>query len=338
MKFTSAFVLAALPYLVNAVPSPASKAGRLEIPISKRAPPQDVSFWAGHVNSVKNKYLRNFAAFERNTGSKHPLAASLALASRRGNSAVQLTDNGEILWYDGIAVGTPPKTFTVDFDTGSSDLVLPGTDCTANCEGHTLYDPSWSSTSEITKQPFKLSYGDGSSVQGTVFLDTVALAGFQATNQSVGDSSQYSDGFSLPRFPSDGLMGMAFKQISEFNASPVFQTLVEEGMVSDPVFAFRLGTSGSKLDVGGIDQASLKGDISYTNVIEEGFWQVKTDALKVGGQTTSSNFDAIIDSGTTLIVGPTAEVAKLYEAAGGMDASQTVGPGMYTSAFLWRFN
>ena len=62
-------------------------------------------------------------------------------------------------------------------DIGSGDLFLPGTDCTVNCEGHTLYDPDASSESSDTNTPFSLAFGDGSTVQGTVFRDTVTIAG-----------------------------------------------------------------------------------------------------------------------------------------------------------------
>ena len=65
----------------------------------------------------------------------------------------------------------------VDFDTGSSDLFLPGPDCGSTCSGHTTYDPSSSSTSKDVGKSFSLAYGDGSTVSGEQYTDTVSIAG-----------------------------------------------------------------------------------------------------------------------------------------------------------------
>lgn len=64
----------------------------------------------------------------------------------------------------------------------------------------------------------------------------------------------------MDQFPPDGLMGMGFKEISEFGADPVFQTLVAEGATSVSEFAFKLASSGSELFLGGVDnQAFVNG-------------------------------------------------------------------------------
>lgn len=74
----------------------------------------------------------------------------------------------------------------MDYDTGSSDLFLPASTCDSTCSGHTLYDPSSSSTAQALGQPFNLSYGDGSTVSGDQYTDTVEIAGLTSTNQTLG--------------------------------------------------------------------------------------------------------------------------------------------------------
>lgn len=61
-------------------------------------------------------------------------------------------------------------------------------------------------------------------------------------------------------------MGMAFPSISVFQASPVVQTLIAEGQLSDPVFAFNLASSGSELLIGGVDASMYTGSFTYTPV------------------------------------------------------------------------
>lgn len=131
-----------------------------------------------------SKFENGFAAYEANTGEPHPLADGFvpwptANLTRRatGSAGNALVDDDGELWQGTISVGTPPVTYTVDFDTGSSDLFLPGPSCTTNCKGHKKYQPSSSSTSADARQKFSLAYGDGSTVQGEQYTDTVSISG-----------------------------------------------------------------------------------------------------------------------------------------------------------------
>ena len=68
-------------------------------------------------------------------------------------------------------------SYTVDFDTGSSDLFVPSSSCGSTCEGHKVYDPSVSSTSRRLGHSFSLAYGDGSTVYGEQYTDDVTISG-----------------------------------------------------------------------------------------------------------------------------------------------------------------
>jgi cathepsin D len=151
-----------------------------------------------------------------------------------------------------------------------------------------VYNPSASSTSIDLGMTFSIEFGDGSTVSGEQFIDTVGIAGLtvsiyiyhiiiishgpgfvQATTQTLGDASTYSSGFNIDQFPSDGLMGMAFPEISEFNAPPVFQTLVAEGQTTQPVFGVKLATNGSELFLGGVHTSLFSGAFTFINVTQE---------------------------------------------------------------------
>ncbi|KAJ8086387.1 hypothetical protein PM082_005210 [Marasmius tenuissimus] len=167
---------------------------------------------------TENKIQRGFKAFKQNKGFSHPLDRKKI--GKRDVGKGDLTNADEALWYGIISVGTPPTDFTVDFDTGSSDLFLPGANCRVNCDGHKIYDTSFSSTAQDKRDTFALAFGDGSVVEGEVFSDTVAFADLIATDQAVGAATQYSDGFAIDQFPPDGLLGMGFPEISEFKENP----------------------------------------------------------------------------------------------------------------------
>lgn len=129
------------------------------------------------------KYEDGFASYMSNTGVPHPLSQVLTAgveknASANGKRATSMSlqdDNNGELWQGSIEVGTPPQSFTVQFDTGSSDIFIPGPNCNSQyCSGHKKYQPAQSSTSADLGRNFALSYGTGS-VQGRQYNDTVSF-------------------------------------------------------------------------------------------------------------------------------------------------------------------
>ncbi|KZT25193.1 acid protease [Neolentinus lepideus HHB14362 ss-1] len=328
-------ILELLPLLAAASPAPSNG---YRIPLKKRStmtnPDGTVNAPALRrgVDDSMAKMKRGFAAYEKNTGMKHPLDTATDSHSKRKTGSVRLTDYDQELWYGQISVGTPPKTYTVDFDTGSSDLFLPGPNCDdTNCAGHKVYNPSQSSTSVDVHETFSLMYGDGSSVSGEQYNDTVTIAGLTAKQQRLGAASTYSSGFSKDNFPADGLMGMGYKSISEYDADPVFASLVAQGQTTEPVFAFNLASTGSELFIGGTDGSKYTGGLTYTPVTNQGYWQVNLQSVEFRGRQVLGQIDSIIDTGTTLIVGDEGRVRELYDAIpGSQDATLQVGMGFFT--------
>jgi hypothetical protein len=108
-------------------------------------------------------------------------------------------------------------------------------------------------------------------------------------------------------------MGMGFQSISEYNAPPVFQTLVKTGKTTEPVFAFKLSDSGAELTIGGTNNALYTGGFTAVPVTQEGYvstaivvlrithpmfdryWQVDMDAVSVGTKKALGTTSAIID-------------------------------------------
>ncbi|KAF9219141.1 acid protease [Gyrodon lividus] len=184
--------------------------------------------------------------------------------------------------------------------------------CGRSCDGHDRYAPDDSSTSVDLDRTFNIEYEDGDSVPGNLYNDTVLVAELRATEQIVGVASAYPAGMRFPAFLADGLMGMAFRDISTYDASPVFQTLISE------------------LYLGGTNPDMYTGDFTYTPVTVPGFWQVSVDLIVANGQILFTDVDSIVDTGTELIYGLPWDVATIYEIVGGTDASGTLGDGYYT--------
>jgi hypothetical protein len=121
------------------------------------------------------------------------------------------------------------------------------------------------------------------------------VARFKGTLSWRACSLKAADYLTRDEFPADGIMGMGFKRISNNEANPVFQNLVETHQTSG-VFAFKLASTGSELTLGGLNSDLYSGTPTYTPVTQKAFWQIDISAIKIGGTTIAKSTRAIVDS------------------------------------------
>ncbi|KIP07605.1 hypothetical protein PHLGIDRAFT_511640 [Phlebiopsis gigantea 11061_1 CR5-6] len=273
---------------------------------------------------VHKYYQRNLRNLLANTGNlpdgwtiKEFRAAPSSIAKRATGSEPLIDEEDDAEWAGTISIGTPGKSFLIDFDTGSADLWVPSSACTSStCSSKSKYQASSSSTSEEESGTFSIQYGDGSTVSGPIYTDTVTVAGLTATKQTFSPVTTLSSSFAGD--PIDGILGLAFPAISNLNASPFFNTLIAQGKVSAGVFGFNLASSGSTLFFGGTDTSKYVGSIEYHAIdASTGFWQATGAKSVVGSKSPNTGFETIIDSGTTIIYGPPAAVRTLYASISG---------------------
>ncbi|KAF9224145.1 acid protease [Gyrodon lividus] len=336
MHFTFATVIAALLFFVDAAPQHTKQGGAV-IPLSKRSSllnaDKSVNLEAlrSHVGSTRAKILRGLDNFEKNTGAPHPSAVKGA--QKRDSGPIPLSSSAGF-WYGVIEVGVPANTYTVVFDTGSGhvfviyiyDLFLPGPSC--NYGSHP-YNPSTSLTSADIGEQFIIEYQGDDHVFGDLYIDIISIAELE-TEQIFGVASHYPPSLSTDVFPADGVLGMAFSAASTFYANTVLENLIATREADEGVFALSLASSGAELYIGGTNPAMYTGEFAYTPVIVAGFWQVTMENVLANEETVLSNVGCIIDTGSELIHGLPDDVAALYAAIGGIDASDIVGDGYYT--------
>ncbi|XP_060117303.1 cathepsin D [Heteronotia binoei] len=227
-------------------------------------------------------------------------------------------------YYGEIGIGTPPQKFTVVFDTGSSNLWVPSVHChllDIACLLHHKYDSSKSSTYKKNGTDFAIHYGTGS-LSGYLSEDTVTIGDLCVKGQSFGEAvSQPGVTFIAAKF--DGILGMAFPKISVKKATPFFDNAMNQRLLERNIFSFYLNrdpksTPGGELLLGGTDPQYYSGDFNYVNVTRKAYWQVHMDKVDIGNGLTvcEDGCEAIVDTGTSLITGPTDEIQKLQKAIG----------------------
>ncbi|KAL6414145.1 Endothiapepsin [Ilyonectria robusta] len=268
------------------------------------------------------------------------LPKSLAAAVRNGKtlrrrrnatgSAVNTPVENDAEWLTPVQIGTPPKTFQMDFDTGSSDLWVYSSQAAA-AGGQTDYVAADSSTSKaLNGASFEISYGDGSAAAGHVVKELVSIGGLAVNSQAVEVADQVTASFSQ-QADLDGLVGLAFSSINTVQPqqqSTFFANANSESGVGLFTADLQQDAPGT-YNFGFVNQSAFTGDIAFTAIDSSaGFWNFTSPGFAVGDGNTSISstpISGIADTGTTLLLLPGSVNDAYYSQVQGVQLDQTAG-------------
>jgi len=218
-----------------------------------------------------------------------------------GADSITFQDYENAQYYGPLTIGTPPQSFNVIFDTGSSNLWVPSKTGFHPLNFHSKYDSSKSSTYVKNGTSFAIRYGSGS-LTGFVSEDTVNLGTVAVKNQLFAEAtSEPGLAFKVGKF--DGIMGMGFQSIAVDGMQPAWYSAVAAAG-GDNTFGVYLGGGsgiGGEMTLGGVDKAHYTGDLTYVPVSRAKYWQITVDSFSIGGL---SKVEGILDTGTSLLVAP----------------------------------
>merc|ERR1711865_1004946 len=223
---------------------------------------------------------------------------------------IVIQDYSNAQYYGEISVGTPGQKEMVVFDTGSSNLWVPSVKPWFS--SHNIYTSSKSSTFVKNGTVFKIQYGSGP-VSGTFAKDTVNVGPFALKDYTFAEvdvTSGLGLGYRFGKF--DGILGLGWPALSVGKVETPVAALVASGQLAKPVFGFYLGNNApGELVFGGVDSKHYTGDFFYVPLSAKTYWEVKLDGVKLGSTSMGNTTKAILDSGTSLLAGPKAEIAAL---------------------------
>ncbi|WVN87821.1 uncharacterized protein L203_103016 [Cryptococcus depauperatus CBS 7841] len=253
--------------------------------------------------------------------------------------------------WRGRSTGTVPlidigldASYAVILDTGSADLWVAGSSCSALfCAQTPTYATQSSSSFQSTGQAFNISYGSGSA-EGYVGKDTVSMAGYTVPDQALGVVTTTS--VNLINHPLSGLMGLAFKKVASSDETPFWQSLASSGNWNSPEMgvylnrfrgdssANRIEMNGGEIIFGGLNSDKFNGSVNYISISDSDrdYWRIPLEAMTVQGKSVdivsrvslasltdtktssinSGNPQCAIDTGTTLIGVPASVASAIY--------------------------
>lgn len=312
------------------------------IPLKSRPQAELVDLIYSHINQVRSIPSSSEPSVPVAVEEDRRLRGSSPSDFRKSESEA-VNDYLNTQYYAEVKVGTPPQSFEVIYDTGSSNLWIPKAQSVCT-EPFTLIMPDFhkfppisfttvhkkgliteeSSTFKKTDENMSIRYGSGA-VEGKFCTDTVTLAeNLEVKNQYfaiVKDCDPMGLAYKMGKF--DGILGMGFDGLAVGHKKTVFSNAVDQQVVDKSIFSFYLADNkgdsklshDSELTFGGYDPKHMEGELEWFPLSRALYWEIKVNSMKVG------NFDVgtvsgVVDTGTSLMAGPVEAVQKIADMVG----------------------
>ncbi|CAB4386262.1 unnamed protein product [Rhizophagus irregularis] len=264
--------------LVTALFSVSSNAAIHKMTLKKvpETPSQKMSRYSQTGEYLTQKYFGN---------SRYMQEANQNFRPGEVEHGVPLSNYMNAQYFGEVSLGNPPQTFSVIFDTGSSNFWPNGTE-------------------------FAIRYGTGS-LEGIISNDFLTVGDITVKNQDFGESVKEPGlTFAFGRF--DGIFGLGYDTISVKGVVPPFYHMVNQRLIDEPIFSFWLSDAdkdnsvGGELVFGGADESRFTGNIHWAPIRRKGYWEIELEKVVFDGEDVEmEDTGAAIDTGTSLLAVPT---------------------------------
>eukprot|EP01006_Ploeotia_vitrea_P013430 TRINITY_DN35163_c0_g1_i1.p1 TRINITY_DN35163_c0_g1~~TRINITY_DN35163_c0_g1_i1.p1 ORF type:complete len:410 (+),score=167.69 TRINITY_DN35163_c0_g1_i1:30-1259(+) len=235
--------------------------------------------------------------------------------------AIALSNMRDTQYVGQIGVGSPPQYLNVIFDTGSSNLWVASSLCSSlGCVSHASYDHSKSSTFRHVGYDIEVKFGTGL-IRGFISEDTFSLGPLKVKAQSFGEITQETGSvFKTGRF--SGILGLGYPSMSAYDITPVFDNIIRQRHLSVNMFSFYLSAypvQESAIFLGPPNPDYYIGNFTWVHVVRKFYWQTVLRDVHVNGvemgfcHDSSDGCRIVLDTGTSLITGPRAAMAKIFD-------------------------
>mmetsp|Transcript_59672 Transcript_59672/g.159683 ORF Transcript_59672/g.159683 Transcript_59672/m.159683 type:complete len:406 (+) Transcript_59672:149-1366(+) len=245
-------------------------------------------------------------------------------------------------YYGVISVGTPPQKFSVVFDTGSGNLLLPGAHCKSiACRRHRRYNAGVSKTATALRGASEDEDDEGSDEEdeedtslidrrhsrgATITFGTGKISGlYQRDRVCVGSICSTADFMAATKesrkpfstVPFDGILGLSLPAMSEGKDFNIFHSMVQQKVLKHNIFSMFLAEGNSKnseVMFGDYDPNRMASKLVWLPVSGKKYWEVKMSDIIVGSKRQHlchPKCRVAIDSGTSMLATPSRMARRL---------------------------
>lgn len=236
----------------------------------------------------------------------------------------------KMAYYGDILVGTPAQTFSVVYDTGSGNLIVPGSDCASSaCAIHDRFTESNSSTvqnincngeeignNELGDQ-ITITFGTGH-ITGRCVKDQICIGSACAIGNFIASTEESSQPFSSFKF--DGVLGLALSSMAQTLDFSLMSRLTDHQSLKHPIFSVFLSDSDaetSEITFGDIKSEHMASELFWVPVTgTAGYWEVMIEDITLDNkkQGICKDCRVAVDTGTSQLAGPTDIIRQLSSA------------------------
>jgi cathepsin D len=236
-----------------------------------------------------------------------------------------LTNHNNLQYFGKVHLGSDSKPFEAIFDTGSSNLWVPGPHCGDACKGHHVFHP----VNHGNGYSGSVNYGTGK-VDFETVKDTVRLCDKIkgcVDEQAIVRSENHKIGLAVNAtphpfkyLPFDGILGLGLGENS------LFDSFISSDKTVPHIMGVYL-SNDSKLpgsvSFGGIEKEHIsdsllgKDQLSWHKITDDKEWNIKLVDFAVNGKRLhlceDHYCDALVDTGSSLITGPSTDLSLLQK-------------------------
>lgn len=232
-------------------------------------------------------------------------------------------------YFGQVSVGTPAQEFSVVFDTGSGNVILPGSNCLSPaCAAHQRYDMSRSRTASRTScdevdtfvqaDAVTISFGTGE-ITGACVKDKLCI-GDQVCSIFSFIAAEEETAEPFLQFSFDGVFGMALPALAQGDSFSFAQHInMSKSLLHQRLFSVFMSDSDeedSEITFGEVRQEHIApgNQMFWVDVVGTiGYWEVHIEDIAFNNELQSLCQDcrAAVDTGTSELAGPTAIIEVL---------------------------